>query len=91
MKKWCVCSVADPDPGSGAFYPLDLVRIRDEFFPDLGYRIRPLFFWRKFLTLSSESLLCYLCETGLPLKLSPETISSKKKVCLVLLPPFTYR
>jgi hypothetical protein len=27
-----------------------------------------------FLTLSSESLLCYLYETGLPLKLSPETL-----------------
>jgi hypothetical protein len=31
---------------------------------------------------------CSLYETGVLLKLIPETISSKKKVCLVLLPPF---
>jgi hypothetical protein len=50
----------------------------------------PAFFGWNFLTgtLSSESLLCYLYETGLLLKLNPETVSSKKKVCLLLLTPF---
>jgi hypothetical protein len=52
-----------------------------------GSRIKPLFWWN-FLKFSSESLICYLYETGLLLKLTPETISSKKKVCLVLLPRF---
>jgi hypothetical protein len=55
------------------------------FFPDLG---SGPFFWWHFLTLSSESLLWYLFWTELLLKLTHETISSKKKVCLVLLPPF---
>jgi hypothetical protein len=33
-------SVADPDPGSFAFLPPGSgIRIRDEFFPDLGSRI----------------------------------------------------
>jgi hypothetical protein len=33
-------SVADPDPGSGAFLPQGSgIRIRDDFFPDLGSRI----------------------------------------------------
>jgi hypothetical protein len=44
--------------------------------------------------LSSKSYLCYLYETGLLLRLTgtgtPITINSKKKVCLVLLPLFTY-
>jgi hypothetical protein len=37
-----------------------------------------------------QNFCCDLYETELPvlLKLTPETISSKKKVCLVLLPPF---
>jgi hypothetical protein len=35
-----------------------------------------------------ESLFRYLHETGVLLKLIPETIGSKKKVYLVLLPPF---
>jgi hypothetical protein len=35
-----MCSVADPDPGSGAFLPPGSgIRIRDEFFPDPGSRI----------------------------------------------------
>jgi hypothetical protein len=42
----------------------------------------------KFFYIIFRSLLCYLNETGLLLKLAPETISSKKKVCSVLLPPF---
>jgi hypothetical protein len=33
-------------------------------------------------------LLCYFYETGLHLKLTPEAVSSKTKVCLFLLPPF---
>jgi hypothetical protein len=33
-------------------------------------------------------MLFYLYETGVLLKLTPETISSKKKECLVLLPLF---
>jgi hypothetical protein len=32
-------SVADPDPGSDAFYPLDGSGIRGEFFPDSESRI----------------------------------------------------
>jgi hypothetical protein len=32
-------SVADPDPGSGAFLPLgSMIRIQDDFFPDPGSR-----------------------------------------------------
>jgi hypothetical protein len=38
---------------------------------------------------TSESLLFYLSETGLLLKITPETIRRKKKVCLVFLPLFT--
>jgi hypothetical protein len=64
--------------------------IRDEFFPDPGSRIQLLFVMKfsNFLTLFSESLLCYLFLTGLLLKLTPETVSSKKKVYLLLPPPF---
>jgi hypothetical protein len=71
-------SVADPEPGYRirCFLPLRSgIRIRDEFFS--GYRIRPLFWWN-FLTLSTESLPCYLYKTGVLLKLTPETISSMK-------------
>jgi hypothetical protein len=86
---WFLChyrvpSVPDPESVPYFFTPW----IRDEFCPYLGSRIWPLFWWN-FLTLSSESLLCYLYETGQLLKLTPETICSKKKVCLVLLPLFT--
>jgi hypothetical protein len=63
------------------FYPW----IQDDFLSDPGSV--PLFWWN-FLTLSSESLLCDLYETGLLLKLTPETISSKKKLRLLLPPPF---
>jgi hypothetical protein len=46
-------SVADPDPGSGAFLPPGSgIRIRDEFFPDPGSRIpdpRGMFFGDIFL------------------------------------------
>jgi hypothetical protein len=34
---------------------------------------------------------CYLYKTGLLLKLIPETVSSKKKVFLLLLHPFLHR
>jgi hypothetical protein len=47
-----------------------------------------LIFWWNFLTLTSASLLCYLYETGILLKLTTETISNKKN--LVLLPPFLH-
>jgi hypothetical protein len=50
----------------------------------------PCFLWN-FLTLYSESLLCYLYETGLLLKLSPETVCSKKKLIFLLLPTFLLR
>jgi hypothetical protein len=49
-----------------------------------GSRIRSIFWWN-FLTFSSESLLCYPYETGLLLKLGPETVSSNKKVIFLLL------
>jgi hypothetical protein len=45
-------SVADPDPGSGAFLPTGSgIRIRDEFFPDPGSWIQgvPVCFWWDFL------------------------------------------
>jgi hypothetical protein len=61
--------VADPDPGSGAFLPPGSgIWIQDEVFP--GSWIQPLFL----VKFSSETLLCYLYETGLLLKLTPETI-----------------
>jgi hypothetical protein len=68
------------------------ILIRNEFFPDLGSRIRPLFWWN-FLILSTESMLCYLYNTSLLLKLSGthKTISSMKKLCLLLLPLFLHR
>jgi hypothetical protein len=50
----------------------------------------PFFGWN-FLTLSSESLLCYHYETELLLNLSPKTVSSKKKVIFPSLPPFLFR
>jgi hypothetical protein len=56
------------------------IRLRDEFFPDLGSRIRPLVLVKfSYITVSSESLLCYLYETGLLLKLTriSEPTSSK--------------
>jgi hypothetical protein len=68
------------DPGSGS--GMNFFRI-----PDLGSRIRPLFRWN-FLTISSESILCYLYNTGLLLKLTHKTINSIKKLCLLLLPLF---
>jgi hypothetical protein len=84
-------SVADPDPV--LFYPLDpgsgsgmnFFRI-----PDLGSRLRPLFWWH-FLTISSESMLCYLYNTGLLQKLTHKTINSMKKLCFLLLPLFLHR
>jgi hypothetical protein len=76
--------------GSGAFLPPgSRIQILDEFFPDPRSRISdPAPFWGNFLTFSSESLLCYLSETGLLIKLTPETMSNKETVCFVLLPPF---
>jgi hypothetical protein len=64
------------------FYPLDPGWI---FFriPDLG---SGPFFDEIFL--SSESMLCYLYNTGLLLKLAHKTINSMKKLCLLLLPLF---
>jgi hypothetical protein len=48
-------SVADPDPGCCAFLPLDpgssRIRIRDEFFSDLGSRI--------FLTMTKTKTLIF--------------------------------
>jgi hypothetical protein len=64
--------------GTGTFTPLD---------PETRsgmnlYRNRHGF-WRDFLTLSSESVFCYLYETrGLQSGLSPETVRRKKKVGL---------
>jgi hypothetical protein len=56
------------------------------FFPDPGSG--PHFF----LTISSESLLCYLDVTGLLLKqLTHETVSSKKKAIFLLLALFLLR
>jgi hypothetical protein len=43
--------------------------------PDLGSRIRPLFWWN-FLTISSESMLCYLYNTGLLLTLTHKTLTA---------------
>jgi hypothetical protein len=72
-------SVADPDPGSVDFLP-----------PGSGMN-----FWR---ILDPAPFLVKIFLHSLPnpcygflmklLKLTPETISCKKKVCLVLLPPF---
>jgi hypothetical protein len=59
-------------------------RIRGEFFPDPG---SGPFFGEMFLHYI-QNPCCYLYATGLLLKLTPETISSKKRACLVLLPPF---
>jgi hypothetical protein len=40
IKNFIITSVADPDPGSGAFLPQGSgIRIRDNFFPDPGSRI----------------------------------------------------
>jgi hypothetical protein len=45
-RPWLWTSVADPDPGSGAFLPpVSGIRIRDEFFPDPGSRIQGVCFY----------------------------------------------
>jgi hypothetical protein len=79
-------SVADLNPGSGFLPPGSGIRIRDEFFPDIGSRIRPLIWWH-FLTLSSESMLFYLYNTGLLLKLTHKTVNTMNKLCLILAVP----
>jgi hypothetical protein len=83
-----LCDLLRSVPDPVLFYPLD---------PDPGWifsgsgsRIRPLFWWN-FLTISSESMLCYLYNTGLLLKLTHKTINSMKKLCLLLLPLFLHR
>jgi hypothetical protein len=57
------------------------IRIRDEFFPDLGSRIQGVCFWRDFL--KNPCSLIFLL-----IKLAPETIKSKKKVSFIFHPYF---
>jgi hypothetical protein len=76
-------SVADPDPRSGAFYPLD---------PGSGsgmnyFRIpdpRGMFFGEIFLRI-------LVLKFFLLIKLAPETIKSKKKLVLFFILIFMYR
>jgi hypothetical protein len=72
--------------GSGirCFYHY-LIRIPDQFFQDPG---SSLFFLQNFLTLSWESLLSL--RNWATLKTYSEIVSSTKKVCLLLLPPFLH-
>jgi hypothetical protein len=53
-------SVADPEPGSGAFYTPEEVGIRDRFSPDLGSQTQIDNFWVKstiFLRISARIFL----------------------------------
>jgi hypothetical protein len=51
-------SVADPDPGSGAFLTPGS-GIRNRFFPDLGSRIRNTVFYKLYLLLCFNSFFLY--------------------------------
>jgi hypothetical protein len=76
-------SVADPDPGYGAFLPPG-TRIRNEFFVDPGSG----HFFVKFSYIIFRILVMLSLRKWVLLKLNPETISSKIKVCLEWLPTF---